>query len=265
MPELKLAPSFSIRYLAANPSGSPPVLLLHGLGATADSWQLQIPALEQAGFRVLAPDARGFGRSDFPHQRLTIKAMAGDYAALLEQENASPAHIVGLSMGGAAALQFACDYAQHTRSLVLANTFAALRPASPAGWLYFALRLLLVHTAGLPRQARLVARRVFPHPEQELYRQALIEQVRQSNPRAYRAAMRALARFNLTSRLPHLTCPTLVLTGAEDTTVPPRLQRQLAERIPNAEHVTLPNAGHAASIDQAERFNQALIEFLKKH
>ena len=63
MPICTLSPSLKIHYLDPNPDGAPVVLLLHGLGATGLSWQLQIPALTGAGFRTLAPDARGFGRS----------------------------------------------------------------------------------------------------------------------------------------------------------------------------------------------------------
>jgi 3-oxoadipate enol-lactonase len=265
MPEVNLKPNFSLYYFDSDLSGGPPVLLLHGLGATGDSWQLQIPALKEAGFHVLAPDARGFGRSSYPEDQLTVKAMAGDYAALLEKLGTYPAQIVGLSMGGAAALQFSVSYAQYTRSLVLVNTFAALRPGSTRGWFYFALRLLLVHTLGLPTQAEFVSRRVFPKPEQELYRQAFIAQVQQANPRAYRSAMRALARFDLTRNLQDIQCPTLVITGKDDTTVPLRLQRRLAASIPGAEHVIIPGAGHAVSIDQSELFNRCLLEFLIKH
>jgi 3-oxoadipate enol-lactonase len=262
MPTIRLAPSFSLSYIDSGLEYSQTVLLLHGLGSTSDSWVYQMPALQEAGFRVLAPDARGFGKSGFPKEKLTVEKMASDYYALLERLETAPAHVVGLSMGGAAALQFAHSYAHCTRSLVLVNTFAALRPGSLGGWLYFGLRLLLVHTLGLDRQAKFVSRRVFPAPEQELYRQALIEQVRQANPQAYRAAMRALARFNLEARLREISCPTLVITGELDSTIPPKVQKRLAEKITNARHITIPNAGHAVTIDQPEAFNRCLLEFI---
>ena len=63
---LELEPGLTIHYLDFNPGGYPAVLLLHGLGATGNSWQLQFHPLIEAGYRVLAPDMRGFGQSNFP-------------------------------------------------------------------------------------------------------------------------------------------------------------------------------------------------------
>ncbi len=63
MPIFEISPRLSIHYLEHNPSGNPTVLLLHGLGATGDSWLLQFPPLTEAGYHVLGPDVRGFGKS----------------------------------------------------------------------------------------------------------------------------------------------------------------------------------------------------------
>jgi 3-oxoadipate enol-lactonase len=264
MPKLELGPSLAIEYSDSGPAQAPTVLLLHGLGATRESWLLQIPAFQQAGFRVLAADARGFGRSSYPGGRLGVADMAADHAALLERLAAAPAHVVGLSMGGTTALQLAVSYPHMVRSLTLANTFAALRPHSPRGWLYFGLRLLLVHTLGIRAQALAVSRRVFPQPEQEALRQELVEQVTQAHPQAYRAAMRSLARFNLAGRLGEVRCPTLVVTGENDTTIAPRVQARLVEGIPGARQVRIAGAGHAAPVDRPAEFNHHVLEFLSQ-
>jgi 3-oxoadipate enol-lactonase len=265
MAQLRLTPSLTIEYFDSGPLGAPSILFLHGLGASLESWALQMPAFQEAGFRVLAADARGFGGSTYPAGLLNAEVMAADHAALLERLEAAPAHIVGLSMGGTTALQLTIDYAKFVRSAVLANTFAALRPASPRGWFYFLLRFMLVHTLGVPAQARAVSTRVFPHPDQQPYREKLIQQVNRADPRAYRAVMRSLARFNLLPRLDQVGCPTLIVTGDQDTTVPPRLQRSLAERIPGARHEIIPGSGHAASIDNPEEFNRIVLGFVLDH
>jgi pimeloyl-ACP methyl ester carboxylesterase len=219
----------------------------------------------RAGFRVLAPDARGFGRSTFPQVRLTVPVMAGDMITLLERLQAGPACVVGISMGGAVALQLALDCPQVVRRLVLVNTFARLRPQSPQVWLYFALRFLLVHTLGLATQARAVARRIFPRPDQLDLRDRLIEQILQADPRGYRAAMRALALFDVRARLGGIACPTLVISGERDTTVPVPLQRALAESIPHARQILIPGAGHAVIAERPDDFNRILIDFLSAH
>jgi 3-oxoadipate enol-lactonase len=74
--------------------------------------------------------------------------------------------------------------------------------------------------------------------------------------------MRALARFDVRRRLSDIRAPTLVVTGEEDTTVPPATQRELAEGIPGAQHVTIAGAGHAVIADSPEAFNRTLLAFL---
>lgn len=262
MPLLPLASRLSLHYLDHNPTGSATILLLHGLGATCDSWALQIPDLTLAGFRVLAPDARGFGKSTYPGGNARIADMARDMARLLGHLQIEEATVIGISMGGTLALQLALDHPHLVNSLVLVNTFASLRPDRLGVWFYFFLRFILVHTMGLPTQAKAVAQRIFPAPEQAAMRQVLIEQICQADPRGYRAAMRALALFDVAKRLGEIRCPTLVITGENDTTVSPKIQSILAEKIPTARQVVIPGAGHAASVEQPTMFNQVVLDFL---
>jgi 3-oxoadipate enol-lactonase len=91
----------------------------------------------------------------------------------------------------------------------------------------------------------------------------MITQILQADPRAYRAAMRALGTFNSLTRLAQIKAQTLIVTAENDSTVAPANQRVLVEQIPGARQVMIPNAGHAVIIDQPNLFNQALLEFLK--
>lgn len=251
----------SLYFRHENPGGETPVLLLHGLGVSSASWELQIPALVQANYRLLVPDGRGFGQSSYPGGSHSIHDMAGDMAALLEKLAIPGAHVVGISMGGTLALEMALSWPERVKKLVLVNTFASLRPERPSVWLYFISRLILIHTLGLNAQARAVARRLFPRPDQAEMRRMVIEQICQANPRGYRATMRALGFFNVTRRLREISRPTLVITGTQDSTVPPQTQKALAAGIPGARQVFLP-AGHAVIAEQPEAFNQVVLEFL---
>ena len=223
-----------------------------------------MPALTQSGFRPIAVDTPGFGSSPYDGHGWSVHRMAAEMAILLEDLRCGAAHVVGLSMGGTIAQQFALDHPHLTRKLVLVSTFAVLRPGSLKGWLYFLQRFFVVNMLGLPVQARLVAQRIFPRPDQAQLRDIFLQTISQADPRAYRKAMLSLGLFNSMKRLGEITAPTLVVTGEEDTTVPPSRQRALVEGIPAARQVLIANGGHAVPVDQAERFNAELLAFLSK-
>ncbi|GAB4484401.1 MAG: alpha/beta hydrolase [Anaerolineales bacterium] len=251
-----------LHILDPNPAGSPAVLLLHGLGANGSMWTLQFDNLIAAGYRPIAPDAPGFGDSPYDQRGWTFRRVAADLAALLRELETGPAHVVGLSMGGVIAQQFALDYPDLTRKLVLVSTFSVLRPNNLSQWLYFFERLVVVHLVGLEQQSKIVARRVFPSPDQETLRQMAAAQIARADPRAYRAAMRHLGLFDSRRRLKEIRVPTLVITGASDTTISPARQKILADGIPGARQVIVSGGGHAVAIDQAQAFNQVLLGFL---
>jgi pimeloyl-ACP methyl ester carboxylesterase len=249
-------------FLDPNPSGSPAILFLHGLGANSSSWTLQFEPLIAAGMRPLAPDMPGFGHSRYDGRGWSFKRVAANLAELLSELRIGSVHIVGLSMGGVIAQQFALDYPQLVRKLVLVSTFSVLRPGNLSQWGYFLQRAVVVHTLGLKQQSEIVARRVFPDVGQEALRLMAAEQIASADPRAYRAAMRSLGLFNSQRRLKEIKVPTLVITGECDSTVSPVRQKLLADGIPGARQVVIPNAGHAVAIDQFEAFNLALLNFL---
>jgi pimeloyl-ACP methyl ester carboxylesterase len=262
MPDLELSPSCRIHYTDENSDSANVVVLLHGLGANSNSWPFQIPVLHQAGFRTIAPDAPGFGKSTYAGGRASVAQFAGPIESLLEHLGLPRINLVGISMGGVLSLQIALDHPEWVKRLVLVNTFAHLNTTGLRLLPYYLMRFILVHTLGLPTQAKRVAKHIFPLPEQEVLRQGLIEQVIQSDPQAYRAAMRTLARFDVRSRLGEIHCPTLVISGDRDTTVPIETQRYLAQNIANAKHSLIPDAGHGVTVERPELFNPILVEFL---
>jgi pimeloyl-ACP methyl ester carboxylesterase len=251
-----------LHVLDPNPGGNPAILLLHGLGATGASWSLQLPVLCEAGFRPLAPDAPGFGNSQYDGRGWNIERVTAQMAELLSEFGTGAAHVAGLSMGGVIAQQFANDFPHLTKTLVLVSTFSVLRPDNLSGWLYFLRRMFAVSLLGLPAQAKVVAKRVFPAPNQAALREILVTTIASADVRAYRAAMRSLGLFDSRKWLHKIAVPTLILSGAQDTTVSPNRQKILVEKIAGARRIIVEQAGHAVNVDQADEFNRILLDFL---
>lgn len=262
---LPYAPHASLSYLDENPAGGPAVVLLHGLGVSGRCWALQFPALAQAGWRALAPDLPGFGRSSAPPGGgpRGMRRLSEPVAALLDALGLERAAVVGLSLGGAAALQLALDHPQRVSGLLLVSTFARLELAHPALLPFYLLRYLQAEALGIEFQARGVARRMFPRPDQAAQRVAFRAQVLQADPAAYRAAMRLAVRFNAAPRLGQIACPALVVSGADDTTVAPANQAALAGGLPGTRQIVLPAAGHALIAERPAEFNQIMLDFLQ--
>jgi 3-oxoadipate enol-lactonase len=262
MAKLDLEPGLSIHYYDLNPGGFPVLILLHGLGATADSWQLQFPSLIDSGFRILVPEMRGFGKSTYPGGENNPQVMAEDVAKFLTKMEIESLDVAGISMGGTIALQLAIDHPTMVNSLILVNTFARLRPKNVSYLLFYSIRFLLIQILGLPNQARYLVNRLFPRSDQELYRQTFYDQIIQSNPIGYRSTIKSYVRFDITNRLYEIQSPTLVVTGDRDAVVPPRTQSELAEKIPHARQAVIDGAGHAVIVEKPDEFNQTIIDFL---
>jgi 3-oxoadipate enol-lactonase len=247
----------------AGPVDGPPIVLLHGLGSSSADWRFQLPALTVA-HRVIVPDLRGHGRSPRGSGPLTVEAMAGDVAALLDELETPPAHVVGLSLGGCVALALALDHPARVRSLTLVNSFARLS-VDARGAFRGAARLALLACAPMRTVAAHVARGLFPRPDQRELYLAAVASLAATSRRTYLAALRGLAAFDARRRLGELRCPTLIVAGAGDRTVPRASTRRLQRAIAGAELIVVEDSGHVTPCDQAERFNSLLLSFVGLH
>ncbi len=263
MPALGLG-EVTLHYETRGPDTGAPIVLLHGLGSSSADWAWSLPALA-ARHRVIAPDLRGHGRSSRPRGRLTVAAMADDVARLLTELAAPPAHVVGLSLGGCVAQALALDRPERVRSLTLVNAFARPAAAGPRGALRMLVRLGLLACAPMRVVAAHVARGLFPRPDQrELYLAAVASLA--ANPRrTYLASLHALARFDARRRLGELRCPTLVIAGDRDQTIPLAAKRLLQQSIPGARLVLIENSGHATPYDRPALFTSTLLAFIDSH
>lgn len=246
-----------------------PVVLLHGFPLDHTMWSAQIDALSRT-CRVIAPDLRGFGQSSLgnadPARGVTMEQYADDVAALLDAlEIKVPIVLVGFSMGGYIAWQFARKHQIRLRALIQCDTRAAAdTDEARANRLKMAEK---IHEWGSGRVAEMMGPKLFANGTFEKNSeivQELRQVVERTSPAAIAAAQRGMAtRPDMTNFLPTINLPTLILAGVEDALIPPTEMQQIADTIPHGQYVEIPNAGHMTTIENPEAVNEALLRFLK--
>jgi pimeloyl-ACP methyl ester carboxylesterase len=239
----------------------PPVLLLHGLGSSTLDWEYQVPELARS-YRVITMDVRGHGRSSRPPGPYRVTQFAQDAVALLRTLNAAPAHVVGLSMGGMIAFQMAVDASEAVRSLTIINSGPAmiLQGMQKAA---LALRFAIVRLFGMKTMGGMIAKKIFPLPDQAELRQTLIARMAENDPRAYLDAVRAINGWSVEERIGEIQCPVLIVASDQDYT-PVAWKHAYAAKIPGARVAVVKDSRHVAPVDQPEQVNQILLQFLAR-
>lgn len=228
-----------VRYREAG--AGPPVVLVHGLGISADYWFRNGSPLAAAGYRVLAPDLPGFGRTRGPDGGLGVPAQAEAVRAWAEALGLGPAVYVGHSLSCQAALELAAREPGRVRGLVLAGPTGAPGPR------------LLRQVVGLLRDAYREPWTLVPFVAQAYLHAGL--------GRVWRT-WRQGTRHDPLPLLPRVRAPVLVVVGTRDPVVPEGYARALAEGLPRGRLVWVEGGAHAVHFDRAEAFNGAVLEFL---
>jgi 3-oxoadipate enol-lactonase len=239
----------------------PPVVFIHGLGATSNIWHAQRMALSH-DYRVIVYDRSGCGRSQKAPGGYSIDAWTDELAGLLDHLAIPWAVVVGHSLGSMIAQRFAGKHVGRTRALVLAGGEAEL-PA-PARQI-LTERVQAIETEGLVGVvgpwlgASLSAATREANP-------ALAGLVREmflaNDPRAYALQCSALRDGSVWSDLGSIACPTLLLVGDQDMVTPLSWQRRIAAGIADSRIRTIPNTGHLTMLESPAVFNTVLLDFL---
>jgi len=236
------------------------LLLFHAFPLHAGMWKPQLDGLSDR-FRVLAPDARGFGKSRPTPDALTMDMLAADGHALLDSLEIKTAVVGGVSMGGYAAFAFWRRHAVHVRALVFADTRPTADSEEGRGGRHaFAKKALEKGGEWVADQMSRKLQRLDPDPAVE---SILREMMTGANPKAVAAAQRGMAvRQECSDLLPSIDVPVLVIVGRQDSLVPVVRAKKMADALPNARLVELPEAGHVANLEQPAAFNDAVAKFM---
>ena len=217
----------------------PPIVLVHGLGASGWWWERNLPALS-ARHRVLVVDLAGFGASRRqPFRLATAGTRLGRW---LEAVGAGPAAVVGHSLGGYVAADLAAERPDLVERLVLVDA-AALPLEGPVRG----------HVRNLLRGGG--------RSERALVRIAIVD-IARAGPIVIVRAARQLLASDLSPRLAAIQAPTLVVWGEEDALIPLSRGRRLAAAIPGARFALIPGAGHAPMWERPDLFDPLVLDFL---
>jgi len=227
-----------------------PVLLTHGYSSSAHMWEGQVAPFSK-DYQLVTWDMRGHGKSDYPDDQAeyTEAATVADMAAILDAVGAKKAVIGGLSLGGYMSLAFHLAHPERCLALLIIDTGPGYKSDAPRdGWNATSIkRAERLEAEGLPKGGG-AGTRAATHRDATGLAKAARGMLTQHDARVI-------------SSLPDIGVPSLVLVGANDT---PFLAASdyMAAKIPNAKKVVVPDAGHAANIDQPAAFNAAVLGFL---
>jgi len=231
-------------YEVHGPVDGPPVLLLHGGIGNIEEFRNLVPALVAAGYRTVAFDQRGRGRSTWGDRPITYEQMAADTVAILDELGIDRADVVGWSDGGIVALKLALTHPER-----LGRVVAYGANSTPEGN-YAEPRM----SDQMPSFEDFIAdyQRLSPAPERF---EELLEVM---------GALYKVAPDFTDEELGSITVPVLILDGAEEEFVKPEDTKRMAALIPGAELVIMPDTGHFAPFAQPEEFSRIVLEFLQE-
>jgi pimeloyl-ACP methyl ester carboxylesterase len=248
-----------------------PVVFVHEFAGDYRSWEMQMRHFARS-YRCIAYNARGYPPSDVPAdgERYSQDRARDDIRAVLDALKIDKAHIVGLSMGGFAALHFGFTYPQRACSLVVAGCGYGAAPNQRQQFAEEAEAAARKFEEGMARAAEAYAlgptrvqfQNKDPRGWQEFAHQ-LAEHSSEGSARTLRGVQkRRPSLFDLVDRMKAITVPTLVMTGDEDW---PCLEPALLMKrtIPTAALVVMPNTGHTINLEEPAAFNQHLAVFLR--
>jgi 3-oxoadipate enol-lactonase len=243
-----------------------PVLLIAGLGNDLNGWAFQVPEFSKK-YHVIAFDNRGSGRTDAPDAPYSIAMMADDTAGLMDALGIEEAHVVGVSMGGYIAQELAIRHPGRTRSLILASTSVGpylLKTSILGPWVESTLKGIKPKTLFQIMLPFMFNDRSFENPEVLEMAVETIAGHSSTPPHILARQMTACVEHDARGRIGQISAPTLVLAGKEDPFVPFSLFEELAVGMPNARLKVLEGGGHGFNASTADRFNQAVLEFLER-
>lgn len=251
----------SLHYRFDGAEQGPVVMLSNSLATNLTMWELQLPVLVGAGYRVLRYDSRGHGQSAAPKGPYSIEMLAEDAVALMDTLGLGEVHFCGLSKGGMVGQMLGTRHGDRLISLVLCDTAAHMTPRE-----VWDERIEAVRKGGMASVVDAFIDRWFTRAGQERL-PAEVDKVRSmilNTPvDGYCGCCEAIRDMDQRESIREITAPTLVIVGEQDPSTPVEAARLIHERIGGSKLEILSGAAHLTNVEQAEAFNEALLGFLQ--
>ena len=252
-------------YEVEGPPDGEAVVFVEGLSYGTWMWNWQRPAVTD-DYRTIVWDNRGTGRSETPEGPYTTGEMASDLEAVLAAAGVERAHVVGASLGGMIAQQYALDH-DRVRSLSLLCTSPGGDEAAP---IPEETRARMLDVPEEYDEAETIRYKMKPAFTDEFWTENpdVVDQIvdwrLETDPsdEAYDWQAAAAATFDVSDRLDEMDCPALVLHGTADRVVPVENGHLLAENLPDVRFETVEGGSHLFFIEQSDHVNDHLTEFL---
>jgi len=242
----------------------PLAIFLHGIGGNRTNWHDQLAEFG-AHFHAVAWDARGYGSSDDYEGALDFGDFAADLVRVIDHFGAARAHLVGLSMGGVIAMDFATRFPDRVATLTLCDTMPGFGHLSDAQRREFiSLRQEPLLAGKEPRDiAPVVAKTLLRKSPRPGCFERLVASMTALHKQSYIKTITGSVNYARPLELETISAPVHIVVGDEDTLTPPATSLAMVKRIAGARMTVIENAGHLSNMENPAAFNAALNKFLK--
>ncbi|MEM3063835.1 MAG: alpha/beta hydrolase [Candidatus Nitrosotenuis sp.] len=248
-----------IRYLKAG-SSKRNLILIHGLGASAERWERVIPYFSKY-FTVIVPDLVGFGQSDKPNVDYTTEFFASFIGKFLEKLKIKDSTMMGSSLGGQIAIEYAAQNQQTVDKLVLVSPAGAMRQSTPALDAYIMAALYPDPVSAKNAFTMMTGNN---KPVSDEIVESFVERMRMPNAKfAFMSTLLGLKNApEISAKLELLHVPTLIVWGSLDPVIPVKYAEYFVKKIKDCRFYQMENCGHTPYVEDPVGFSKIVLEFL---
>ena len=245
----------------------PVIIFLHGISGNKEIWIPQLKLFSKQ-FRAISWDARGYGQTEPIKESFDFGHFARDLYVMTQHLNLDKIILCGHSMGGRIALDFSERYPKIVHSLILANTFfgydESFTKVERLGFLKKRQKLLKDNGLTLRQFGeKIIPQMIGPHTSVPV-KNKILQTMLTLNVESYLNTVESMVMYEKVCDLESINVPTLIITGSNDTIIPPAISTRMNKRIRNSTLLVIKETGHFVNLESPQLFNEAVLDFLNR-